>query len=109
MLNLIFLIIFAVPIVAILLHAIVYYRAAQGTVWQKLLATSRDSATWLWAKVLLVAGLIIEGMAQAADFFQMPDVDSFIRTKIPVDYLGYALLAIAFMTFAARARRLLRG
>ena len=109
MLHLIYLSILLGFVGAIAFHAVTYYRVSSGTRWERILATSRDSATWVWAKVLLVAGLLIEAMAQAAMFFQMPDVDSFIRTKVPVEWLGWVLLGIAAMTFASRARSLLRG
>lgn len=91
-------------------HATLYYvKSDETTAWRKLLATSRDSATWLWGKVLLVAGTLLTGISGLADFFNMPDVSNFIHDKVPVNYLGLVLVLIAAMTFASRARTLLSG
>ena len=108
MFNLILFLAFTAAVVSIATHAVVVYRSAEGTIWQRTLATSRDSATWLLAKVTFIAGLAIEGVAAAAEYFNRPDVTAFQRTKVPAEYVAYVFLAIAILTFAARARSLFR-
>ena len=104
MLNLILFLIFGAIITSIVAHTVIVYRRSTETGWKRLWATSRDSANWFWNKVLLIVGLLIEAMAQASDFFNMPDVSAFIHEKVPVNILAYVLLAIAAMGFASRAR-----
>lgn len=106
MFNVILFLLFTAAVVAISVHTIIYYRDATGTRWERILATSRHSATWVWAKVMLVSGLLIEGVAQAAEFLNLPDVSAFIHQKVPASYLGVVLVIIAAMTFAARFRGL---
>lgn len=108
MFNLILGLAFLGLVAVITTHAVVTYKTADGTWWERTLATSRDSATWLYGKLLLVAGLLIEGAYHVADFLNMPDVSNFIHERVPPSYLGWVLVGIAALTFIARARTLLR-
>jgi hypothetical protein len=82
------------------------YRAATGTTWQRLLAASKDSATVLWGYIVGLAGTLLTWSVTAADFFNAPEVRTFVETNIKAEYLGAALTVIALVTIAARLRTL---
>lgn len=106
MFNLLLSVGFAVLVTATLVQFALAFRASEGTVWERLLATSRHSATWLWSKVLLVAGSLIQVAQNAATWLNMPEVSTFIQANLPPEWVGYMLLFVAVMTFLSRMRSL---
>lgn len=82
------------------------YRKAEGTTWERVLATAKGSATVLWQYVVGAAGVAMTYAAQVADFFNMPEVRDFITKQLTPTQVGVALLVIAAVTVFARMRTL---
>lgn len=82
------------------------YNAAEGTTWERLLATAKGSASILWQYVVAFGGLAITWASSAADVFNMPEVQAFIKEHLRPDYVGPALVAIAVIGIVARLRTL---
>ena len=82
------------------------YRAAQGSTWDRLLGTSRNSVTILWQYIVAAAALVLTYTAQVADFFNMPEVRDFITKQLSPEMVSVAFLTIAVVGFAARLRTL---
>ena len=108
MVNLILGLAFGAGVTFIVIHAVMAYREAQGTVWERILSTSRDSATWLWGKFLFVAGLLIEAVNQLATYLDRPEVTTFVNSYVPPRYVAGVMVAIAVITLLARLRSLVR-
>lgn len=88
-------------------QAVSAWRAASGSVWQRLLASAKDSATILWAKfVSLIASLA--GLAgEFADAVGAPGVKEQVQSALgnPV-YVALFLVGVSFISIAARKRTL---
>lgn len=106
MLNLAILIGIGALVSAVVIHAITIYHTSTGTVSQRLLATSRDSATWGWSKIVALSGLLLVWLDKIADFLNLPEMTAFINAHLTPTNVGIAVTAIAVVTLAARARSL---
>jgi hypothetical protein len=49
----------------IVVDAVISYRAAVGTVWQRLLAAGKDSATVLWARFTVCVAAVANGLGDS--------------------------------------------
>lgn len=105
--------IFTLAVVASLLfmayHLVKKFREAEGTVWERLLAGGRDSATILWGYLLYLAGAILDLIERMAVFLNMPEVTTFVNTHVPPKYVAGGMMVIGIITIAARLRSILRG
>jgi hypothetical protein len=83
------------------------YKAATGTVWQRLLASSRDSATMLWSKFCLALSAVVANLDTIADALGQPEAkqyiqDLFSNPKVVAGILGGVML----LNMLARLRSL---
>ena len=93
-------------LVYVVIDAVISYRAAAGTVWQRLLAVGKESATVLWSRfVVLVAGLT-DGLVWLADLIGQPSVASAIQAYLKPSYVAGIMVAVAAITELARRRTL---
>jgi hypothetical protein len=109
MLNLIFALLPVVIIGAVITHGVKAYLAATGTHAERLWATSKDSATWFFAKMQWIGGWVIIGASNLADLLGQDSVGVFIHDHVPPQWAGWALLAIAIITWTARYRSMVRA
>lgn len=82
------------------------YLASTGTVWERLLAASQNSATILWSKLVAAIGALVAGLDFVADYLDAPDVKSTLQGMVNPKYVGGFVLAVALITIAARMRSL---
>jgi hypothetical protein len=78
------------------------YVAATGTIWQRLLAASRQSSTYLWAKVVGAAAYVVTWLDQAAAVLNMPEVQAILQKSVTPTRLG--IFGMVAMGVAALAR-----
>ena len=97
----------ALAILAYIAYRVVLnYRAAEGTVWERLIVAAKNSATVLWQYVVIAGGTLLGWSVQLADALNMPEVRSVIQDNLKPEYVGLALVGIAIITVVARLRTL---
>lgn len=106
MLTLVFLLILSGVVAYGLYRASAIFAMSEGTIWDRLLATSKESATLLWSKVLALAGTLISWAALLSEYLNLPEVQHFITAVLKPEHVGIALIVIAGVTAAARLRSL---
>jgi hypothetical protein len=106
MIKIMFLALLAAALGYGLYRAIAVYRMSDGSPWDKLLATAKNSATVLWQYIVAGGGIAMLYLGQAAELLNMPEMRTFIQEKLQPEYVGSALLAIAVITIVARLRTL---
>lgn len=82
------------------------YHHTPGTAVERVLASTKNSATVLWGYVVTVAGTLLGWSGQVADFVNMPEVHDFIQQHMKPEYVGAAFVAIGAVTVFARLRTL---
>ena len=87
-------------------HVVVRYRAAEGSTWERALATAKGSASILWQYIVGLGGLAITWATSAADLFNMPEAQEILKTYLRPDVVGVVLVAIAVIGVIARLRTL---
>lgn len=92
----------------IVFDAVRTYRATIGTVWDKLLAAGKDSATILWARFTVLIAALVNALVWLADVLNQPQVSIAIKTYLTPQLVAGIMIAIAFITELAR-RRTLKG
>jgi hypothetical protein len=98
----------------ILLAAFIYvavdfvrrYHAATGTVWQRLLATSRQSATILWQRFTIALAAFADALIWFADLLNAPGVADAIRSVLQPQYVAVFVVVLAIVSELARRRTL---
>lgn len=80
------------------------YLASSGTIWERLLATSQNSATILWSKFVMLLGFATAGMDFVADLLGMPEVKDMIQSVMKPQYVAVFVVAVAAITLLARKR-----
>jgi hypothetical protein len=90
----------------IIIDAVISYRAAVGTVWQRLLAAGKESATILWARFTVVVGVVVNGLVWMADVLHAPEVANAIQTYGGPKAAAAVLIVVAVITEMARRRTL---
>lgn len=80
------------------------YLASSGTVRERLLATSQNSATILWSKFVMLLGFATAGMDFVADLLGMPEVKDMIQSVMKPQYVAVFVVAVAAITILARKR-----
>jgi len=78
----------------------------KGTLWQRLLAASKDSATVIWSKFVIVVGMIVAVLDRIATAFGDPALATQIQTYLTPQYVGYGLAALFAVNMWARFRTL---
>src|SRR5919204_3379674 len=82
------------------------YRAATGTVWQRLLATSRHSATILWQRFTIALAGFADALVWLADLLNAPGVAEPIKSVLEPQYVAVFVVAVAIVGALARRRTL---
>jgi hypothetical protein len=82
------------------------YRAATGTVWQRLLATSRHSATILWQRFTIALAGFADALVWLADLLNSPGVAEPIKSVLQPQYVAVFVVAVAIVGELARRRTL---
>ena len=82
------------------------YRAAAGTVWQRLLATSRHSATILWQRFTIALAGFADALVWLADLLNAPGVAEPIKSVLQPQYVAVFVVTVAIVGELARRRTL---
>jgi hypothetical protein len=82
------------------------WRAASGTVWQRLLATGRHSATILWQRFIIALAGFADALVWLADLLQAPGVAEPIKSVLQPQYVAVLVVAVAIVGELARRRTL---
>ena len=82
------------------------YRAASGTLWQRLLATSRHSATILWQRFTIALAAFADALVWLAELLNAPGVAEPIKSMLQPQYVAALMVAIAIVGELARRRTL---
>ena len=98
----------------ILLAALLYvvvdflrsFRAAAGTVWQRLLATGKQSATILWQRFTIAVVSFADAIVWLADLLNAPGVAEPIKSVLQPQYVAAFVMAVAIISELARRRTL---
>lgn len=107
--NIVFAVLPLAIVAAVVYRGVAVFQKAEGTTFERLLATSRDSATWLWGKVLWVGGWALVGIDNLAILLGQDTVGEAVRNYLPPQIAGFALVAIALSIWWARIRTLTRA
>ena len=82
------------------------YLAAAGTVWQRLLATSRNSATILWQRFTIALAGFADALVFVADLLQAPGVAEPIKSVLQPQYVAVFVVVVTVVGELARRRTL---
>jgi hypothetical protein len=82
------------------------YKSASGTVWQRLLATGRHSATILWQRFTIALAGFADALVWLADLLQAPGVAEPIKSVLQPQYVAVFVVAVAVVGELARRRTL---
>ena len=77
-----------------------------GSFWQRTLKAGKDSATIVWAKLVLVAGGLVAVLDKIAGLAGDPSLASQIQQYATPQIVGYAMIAIMAVNIWARLRTL---
>src|SRR5215470_263606 len=101
------LILFA-ALVYVVIDFIRSFRAAAGTLWQRLLATGRESATILWQRFTIALASLADAVVWLAELLNAPGVAEPIKSVLQPQYVAAFMVAVAVIGELAR-RRTLKG
>jgi hypothetical protein len=77
-----------------------------GSLWQRTLKAGEDSATIVWAQVVLVAGGLVALLDKIATIAGDPSLASQIQQYLTPQIVGYVMMGIMFVNVWARVRTL---
>jgi hypothetical protein len=77
-----------------------------GSFWQRTLKAGKDSATIVWAKVVLVAGGLVAVLDKVASLFGDPSLTTQIQQYVTPQLVSYVMIGIMFVNVWARFRTL---
>lgn len=107
MVNLLLLTIFLVIFVVL---AWTFWRALRdpsaGSLWEKMLAAGRGSASILWARFVMALGALFGALANYADLAQLPAIQDLMRVLLTPQTFGIAVALISLVSEIARRRTL---
>src|SRR5262245_14910368 len=82
------------------------FRAAAGTVSQRLLATGRQSATILWQRFTMALAAFTDALLWLAELLNAPGVAEPIKSVLQPQYVAVFVVAVAVVSELARRRTL---
>lgn len=85
---------------------VVTFATSTGTIWQRLLATGKQSATILWQRFVVIVTGLSGGLVMLADYLNAPGVGDAIKSVIQPQYVAVFVIAIALISEIARRRTL---
>jgi len=77
-----------------------------GSFWQSTLKAGRDSATIVWAKLVIMAGGLVAVLDKIADLAGDPTLTAQIQQYATPQMVGYVTIAIMLVNVWARLRTL---
>lgn len=77
-----------------------------GSFWQRTLKAGKDSATIVWAKVVLVVGGLVAVLDRIANLFGDPSLVTQIQQYVTPQIVSYVMIGIMFVNVWARFRTL---
>jgi len=77
-----------------------------GSFWQRTLKAGKDSATIVWAKVVLVTGGLVAVLDKIANLFGDPSLAAQIQQYVTPQLLSYVMIGVMFVNVWARLRTL---
>jgi hypothetical protein len=80
--------------------------AETGSFWQRTLKAGKDSATIVWAKLVLIVGGLVAVLDKIADLAGDPSLATQIQQYATPQMVGYAMMAIMCVNVWARLRTL---
>jgi hypothetical protein len=80
--------------------------AETGSFWQRTLKAGKDSATIVWAKLVLIAGGLVAVLDKIADLAGDPSLATQIQQYATPQIVGYAMMAVMCVNVWARLRTL---
>ena len=84
-----------------------YSKEVGTSVWSRLIAACRDSATILVAKLTAILAVVVAQLDNLADLFNAPEAKDFINQWVGnPKVISAIMLAITFLVFRARMRTL---
>lgn len=104
--NIVILCVLAAVIIAITTKLVAGYKAATGTIWERVFSGAHDSATMLWGYITTAGGLGLVWADRAAQFFNLTEVQAFLSQHLSATSVGIAFTIIAVITIIARTRSL---
>ena len=81
------------------------YRAATGSIWERMLAAGQGTETLLWARFVALVGAVSGLLVSAADYANAPGVATAIQQFLQPEYVAIGMVAIALITEWARRHR----
>ena len=78
----------------------------RGSFWQRTLKAGQDSATIVWAKVIMLAGGIVAVLDKIAVLAGDPSLAAQIQQYATPQLVGYVMVAVMFVNVWARLRTL---
>jgi hypothetical protein len=77
-----------------------------GSFWQRTLKAGKDSATIVWAKVVLVVGGLVAVLDKTATLAGDPSLATQIQQYVTPQVVSYVMMGIMFVNVWARLRTL---
>lgn len=81
------------------------FSKTSGTMFERIWAAAQDSATILWAQIIILATGLVTGLAAIADAVD-PSLAEQIKANIPPKYVAGFVMFTMIVTIAARLRTL---
>lgn len=78
----------------------------RGTVWQRLLAAGRSSATMLWARFMILVSAAVGAVANITQDAGYPEMAEKLKQVVDPNYVLVFTIAAFFVTVLARKRTL---
>lgn len=85
---------------------VIEYKHATGTIWQRLIAAGKGSATILWSRFVAVVTAGSVGLAELAEWLNAPGLKDAIQAYLKPDYVAAFTLFVVIITEVARRRTL---
>jgi hypothetical protein len=77
-----------------------------GSFWQRTLKVGKESATIVWAKVVIIAGGLVAVLDKIADLAGDPSLTAQIQQYATPQIVSYVMIAIMIVNVWARLRTL---
>lgn len=106
MLKLLGLLVILVLIACIIIDFLREFATVKGSVWQRLLAAGKGSATIIWQRFLMLIGAGTAALAELADLLNAPGVADTIKSYMQPQYVAAFIIVAALIGELARWRTL---
>lgn len=96
----------AVVLFYVVVEFFVLYTKATGTVWQRALAATRESATILWARAVMFLASLSSLIVEAGSVLGMPEIADAIKSVLSPQGMAILMIVVAIVSERARRRSL---